>query len=246
MFIIKNDAFQGRHTGRKKRYHQYIVFITNNSKERIESTLEFLENIIHTIIFKWAIYDPGMFKQQRIYNIPLWRSIHPTLNDYIYKSIISLRNLLTNGQIAKVKIRYLRHSTLVEEVIIPLNAIVPHDEESCAPILVEDINMYYRSIILSLENCISAPHHHIHKRHSDNSTFELSLLLIEGRPIIIEDLYDEENGFHWILDDADADYLSTLPAAAATEGGGSQIIPVKSYTTSQFNIEVFLKKYRIN
>lgn len=222
-------------------------FLTNNPKERIESTLEFLENVIHTIIFKWTIYDPAMFKQQRIYNIPLWRSIHPTLNDYIYKSINSLRNLLTNGQIAKVKIRYLRHSTPVEEVIIPVNAIVPHDEESCAPILVEDINMYYRSIILSLENHISAPHNH--KRHFDNSTtFELSLLLIEGRPVIIEDLYDEENGFHWILDDSDAaDYSSTSSVAAlAAEGGGSKIIPIKSYTTSQFNIEVFLKKYRIN
>lgn len=165
----------------------------------------------------------------------VWRSIHPTLNDYIKKNTNALRRLIEDNMIMKVKIRYIRHSIPIEEVILPLNAFIPHDDESCAPILLEDINMYYRSIILCLEERISKKS----LKPDDYSTFELSLLLRDG-PINSDLLNDYDNGFHWILDK----YNNANDGSLNEEEG--EIHVIKSYTTSQFNIEIFLKKYLIN
>lgn len=59
---------------------------------------------IHAILHKHQVYPSRMFSAHRKYNLTTFRSKHPMLNDYIHRTITSLRPWLLCGKVETVTI----------------------------------------------------------------------------------------------------------------------------------------------
>ena len=56
---------------------------------------EFVEVLVHQIIYLRDIYPASIFETRRKFNLPLHMSQHPWVNEYIRKVVDSLRENLT-------------------------------------------------------------------------------------------------------------------------------------------------------
>jgi mitotic spindle assembly checkpoint protein MAD2B len=57
----------------------------------VDVLLEFLEALIHQVLFIRQLYSPELFERQRLYGIAVRRSRHPELNAYIADAVAGLR-----------------------------------------------------------------------------------------------------------------------------------------------------------
>ena len=57
----------------------------------VDVLLEFLEALVHQILFERGLYAPELFQRQRLYGIAVRRSRHPDLNAYIAEAVAGLR-----------------------------------------------------------------------------------------------------------------------------------------------------------
>lgn len=66
--------------------------------------MEALEVFINHIIYVRDIYPSQIFKKRRIYNTPVYVSIYPPLNTYLYKVLRTSRELLKSGELECIEI----------------------------------------------------------------------------------------------------------------------------------------------
>lgn len=57
----------------------------------VDVLLEFLEALVHQVLFVRELYAPELFERQRLYGIAVRRSRHPDLNAYIAGAVGGLR-----------------------------------------------------------------------------------------------------------------------------------------------------------
>jgi hypothetical protein len=57
----------------------------------VDVLLEFLEALVHQILFVRELYSPELFERQRLYGIAVRRSRHPELNSYISEAVAGLK-----------------------------------------------------------------------------------------------------------------------------------------------------------
>lgn len=57
----------------------------------VDVLLEFLEALVHQVLFVRELYAPELFERQRLYGIAVRRSRHPDLNAYIADAVAGLR-----------------------------------------------------------------------------------------------------------------------------------------------------------
>lgn len=57
----------------------------------VDVLLEFLEALVHQVLFVRELYAHELFERQRLYGIAVRRSRHPDLNAYIADAVAGLR-----------------------------------------------------------------------------------------------------------------------------------------------------------
>lgn len=57
----------------------------------LEVLLEFLEALVHQVLFVRELYAPELFQRQRLYSIAVRRARHPDLASYIADAVAGLR-----------------------------------------------------------------------------------------------------------------------------------------------------------
>lgn len=57
----------------------------------VDLLLEFLEALVHQVLFVREVYSPELFERQRLYGIAVRRSRHPDLNAYIADAVAGLK-----------------------------------------------------------------------------------------------------------------------------------------------------------
>ena len=65
-------------------------------EEEINSILEFLECIVHLAVYYRNIYPPSIFDKHTISGIPVKKSMHPSVSEYVEKCIESLEEIVEN------------------------------------------------------------------------------------------------------------------------------------------------------
>jgi mitotic spindle assembly checkpoint protein MAD2B len=65
---------------------------------------EFIEVAIHTILYVRQIYPPDLFVRRKKYDMPVFQSRHPALNEYISGAVKAIADELLSGNIQKVVI----------------------------------------------------------------------------------------------------------------------------------------------
>lgn len=62
-----------------------------SSETTTEVVCEFLEAVVHQILFLRRLYDRDIFERERLYGIAVHRSRHPELNAYICEAVAGLK-----------------------------------------------------------------------------------------------------------------------------------------------------------
>jgi len=57
----------------------------------VEVLLEFLEALVHQVLFVRELYSPQLFERQRLYGIAVRRARHPDLAAYIASAVAGLK-----------------------------------------------------------------------------------------------------------------------------------------------------------
>lgn len=57
----------------------------------VDVLLEFLEALVHQVLFVRELYSPELFERQRLYGIAVRRARHPELAAYVADAVAGLR-----------------------------------------------------------------------------------------------------------------------------------------------------------
>lgn len=66
-------------------------------------TVEFLSVAFHSILYYTSVYPKSIFESRKKYNIVVYRSIHPEVNQYIDLSLKNITECLKSGQLSCVQ-----------------------------------------------------------------------------------------------------------------------------------------------
>ncbi|XP_005188259.1 DNA polymerase zeta subunit 2 isoform X2 [Musca domestica] len=66
--------------------------------------IEAIEVFINHILYTRDVYPSQIFKKRKIYNTPVFASIYPPLNTYLYKVLRTIRELLRTGELEGVEV----------------------------------------------------------------------------------------------------------------------------------------------
>lgn len=69
----------------------------------IDTTTEFLCIAFHNILYYTAVYPKSIFDTRRKYNVVVYRSIHPEVNEYIDLCLKCIAECLRNNQLSCVE-----------------------------------------------------------------------------------------------------------------------------------------------
>lgn len=70
--------------------------------ETARAILEFIEVAIHNILYVRQVYPVEVFTRRKKYDVPVWRSRHPELNEYISGAVNAVGEELILGTVEKV------------------------------------------------------------------------------------------------------------------------------------------------
>eukprot|EP00242_Pyramimonas_sp_CCMP2087_P009405 CAMPEP_0198215484 /NCGR_PEP_ID=MMETSP1445-20131203/50185_1 /TAXON_ID=36898 /ORGANISM="Pyramimonas sp., Strain CCMP2087" /LENGTH=192 /DNA_ID=CAMNT_0043891231 /DNA_START=252 /DNA_END=827 /DNA_ORIENTATION=+ len=62
-----------------------------------EILCEFLEAAFHHILYTRDVYPQELFQRGRLYNVPIQKSRHPDLNEYISSAVFSIHKWMVKG-----------------------------------------------------------------------------------------------------------------------------------------------------
>ncbi|KAG8219493.1 DNA-binding protein [Butyriboletus roseoflavus] len=79
-----------------------MLDISLSFNQAVQGITEFLEVAIHTILYVRQIYPPDLFVRRKKYDMPVFQSRHPALNEYISGAVKAIAAELALGNIQKV------------------------------------------------------------------------------------------------------------------------------------------------
>ncbi|XP_072938595.1 mitotic spindle assembly checkpoint protein MAD2B [Epargyreus clarus] len=69
----------------------------------IDITVEFLSVAFHSILYYASVYPPSIFETRKKYNVVVYRSIHPEVNQYIDLCLKSIAECLKTEQLKRIE-----------------------------------------------------------------------------------------------------------------------------------------------
>lgn len=69
----------------------------------VDITVEFLSVAFHNILYYVSIYPASAFETRRKYNVVVYRSLHPEVNEYINLCLKSIAECLNNNQLTRIE-----------------------------------------------------------------------------------------------------------------------------------------------
>lgn len=87
---------------------------------------EFIEALIHQILYLREVYDPQIFERHKLYNVAVRKAIHPGVVAYISNLTRSLKGAIASGHISEVVILLLDSNHRgIEKFVVELKVIAP-------------------------------------------------------------------------------------------------------------------------
>uniref|UniRef100_A0A1B0GDF1 HORMA domain-containing protein n=1 Tax=Glossina morsitans morsitans TaxID=37546 RepID=A0A1B0GDF1_GLOMM len=84
--------------------------------EITDIVIEALEVLLNHILYLRDVYPTQIFKKRRIYNTPVYISIYPPLNSYLYNVLKSARELLKNNELRCLEAKLYKEDSANYEV----------------------------------------------------------------------------------------------------------------------------------
>lgn len=69
----------------------------------VDITVEFLSVAFHNILYYVSIYPASIFETRKKYNVVVYRSTHPEVNEYINLCLKSVAECLNNNQLTRIE-----------------------------------------------------------------------------------------------------------------------------------------------
>jgi mitotic spindle assembly checkpoint protein MAD2B len=69
----------------------HAKLMSTDRDQVVEVLLEFLEAVLHQLLFVRQVYSPELFERQRLYGVVVRKSRHPDLNQYVHEVVSSLK-----------------------------------------------------------------------------------------------------------------------------------------------------------
>lgn len=69
----------------------------------VDITIEFLSVAFHNILYYVSIYPASIFEIRKKYNVVVYRSTHPEVNEYINLCLKSIAECLNNNQLTRIE-----------------------------------------------------------------------------------------------------------------------------------------------
>ncbi|KYB27345.1 Histone H4 transcription factor-like Protein [Tribolium castaneum] len=91
---------------------------------------EFLEIAIHNVLFARKLYPDSIFERKRKYGVVVYRSVYPSLNEYIANCIKAISYHLRNNQLKNILLCFSSDQRVLEKYsfqILHLNAVSESD-----------------------------------------------------------------------------------------------------------------------
>lgn len=159
--------------------------------ELLSSLLHFLEVSIHTILHLRHVYPPSIFTLHRSYQIPVHRSRHPGLNEYISSVVGSVREELEKegeeGRGVKKVVVVLSSVTTgvtIERYVFELAHLLPapirradRDLSIRGNLTFRQVQLYYRAFLMKLV-VIDAALEEVYDE--EDLTFSVTIVMREG------------------------------------------------------------------
>lgn len=144
-------------------------------KEALVSlTVEFLEAIIHQILYLRRVYPEEIFEPRRLYSLAVHRSRYPALNEYIESAIAGLRDAIASNKLARFAVLLKdKDKNVLERFVMEPQLLFPTQAEMTTPLTAEiylDIESHLRAAVLKLQFNASTLNNLI---ISNDLTFEL-------------------------------------------------------------------------
>ncbi|KAG5177629.1 HORMA domain protein [Tribonema minus] len=113
---------------------------------RADVLLEFLEAAIHT-----TLHARGMFERRRAYEVPVWMSRHPELNEYIAQALANARPLLVERLLHRVYLCFKRENGAIEESFV--FELQESDDAPAGPITLDavtELEAHLRAVLVKI------------------------------------------------------------------------------------------------
>lgn len=131
----------------------------------VDITLEFLEAVIHEILFTRELYRQDIFERRRLYGLAVHRSRHPDLNSYIEDALHGLRDPIAASTLRKLTLIVLspppNQTTILERFILEPRLLMLTDSTSLiattdndadqARIRLQELESHLRAFFLKLQ-----------------------------------------------------------------------------------------------
>lgn len=188
---------------------------------RADVLTEFLEVAIHSILYTRELYPRQIFDLRKKYQIPIYVSKHPKVNDYINSCLGTVRHLLQSDSVKDVSVAILRDGELQEKYVFSLR-LTGTDASEDYLVSVEEI---FRQYILKLTVIDSGL-----ERLPRDCTFAIQVTTNEQCFVRLNETAEQCN-FPWIEAE---DLQKSNPE--------HKIIPVKSSNCPFFSLTVYVEK----
>lgn len=186
--------------------------------------VEFIEALIHQILYLRAIYDPQIFDRHKLYNIAIRKAIHPGVVAYVSNLTRSLKAGIASGAVNKIVILLLdsKHRG-IEKFVVDVKVVAPG--KTIRP---TELQAALRSVLVK----VSMMEAHLWPL-PPGCTFTVLACTCDGHDtaVIPEDLWVEEGNDKGGLPGQEA----TVSAVAQTKSrlsltfdGTHEIVPIKS------------------
>ncbi|CAO1634107.1 unnamed protein product [Sympodiomycopsis kandeliae] len=126
--------------------------------ETTDAILQFLEITFHTVLYMRNVYPPEVFKLHKFYSLPVYRSRHPGLNEYITGILASIRHELEQSKLKKIILVISSFSTgaALERYIFEVEFLLAQIRKSDRDLSIRDnltfteVSLCFKSLLLKL------------------------------------------------------------------------------------------------
>lgn len=191
----------------------------NESKTRSDVLIEFLEIAIHDILYYRNIYPPNIFSLKKKYNIPIYVSKHPKVNEYITECLKTAKELLEANVVKRIAL------VISTDKNVPVEKYVFEIQQSKSDyqdkffVKIEEVFREYLLRIAVAEVSL--------KKLPENCTFEIQITTDEQSSVKLNENVSHVH-FPWI-------------EAENSEENLQSILPVKSLDTKQLKLNMYIE-----
>lgn len=191
----------------------------NESKTRSDVLIEFLEIAIHDILYYRNIYPENIFTLKKKYNIPIYVSKHPKVNEYITECLKTAKELLEGNVVKQIALVVLTDKDLpVEKYVFEIQQSNT-DYQDKYFVKTEEVFRQYLLKVAVAEISL--------KKLPENCTFEIQITTNEQSSVKLNENVGHVH-FPWI----EAEY--------AVENLQS-ILPIKSLDTKNLKLNMYVE-----